>query len=201
MLLTMGTETHSSEPPSPQHYEKIGRFVVGFEQVVNMMRLGVLVLLEKYGLEHDELGLIVTADLNANDVLGILRSIFGTHFRLNPDPHLVRVAHTLFRDIQKLLQRRNELLHSFWSDEVPSDDVTRLGYRFTKTKGGIDVRDLPSLNLLEDDVKKTHLLFELLEALIAVPGRTDVPDLHKAFKFDKNGKLYFDEQFAESIGF
>lgn len=193
--------TRTDEIPSPQHYEEIGRFVVGFEQVIDMMRLGVLMLLQRYGLERDEFGLIVTADLNANDVLGILRSTYGDHLRISPDPHLSRVSYALFRDIQKLLQRRNELLHSRWSKEVPNDDTTRLGYRFTKTKEGIGVRDLPSLKVLKTDVERTHLLFELLEALIAVLGRTDVPDLYKAFKFDKDNKLYFDAQYANSIGF
>lgn len=196
------TESASSQGlPSPQHYEKIGRFVVSFEQVINRLRIGVFILLQEYGLEDDEIALAVTADLSANDILGIFRSTFGTYLRHNPKTKLPNVTRALMKRTQALLQRRNELLHSYWSDEVPENENVSLGYRFTRTREGLDVRKLPSLLALDNDILEAEAVSDMLQALVATVGRTDVPDLHTAFKFNENGTLYFDIHYAESIGY
>ena len=190
-----------NEASSPRHYEKVGYFVVRFEQVINAMRTCILNLLEKYGFESEQFGLAVTADLNARDVLSLLRSAIGIHLQDNPDPHLSKVSRQLFKETQELLERRNTLLHSFWSDRESPHHTSHLGYRFTNTKEGVSYRRLPTLKGLEQDIKKATLVFRMLCALNAIVREAVAPDLAQAFKFNENKKLYFDIQFAKSIGF
>lgn len=148
----MDEKTRAGDVSSPEHYEKIGRFVVRFEQVINIMRTCVLNLLDEYGLTSEQLGLAVTADLNARDVLGILRSATGIYLEDNPNPHLSKVSSQLFKETQELLERRNQLLHSFWIGKEPSHNSSRLGYRFTKIKEGVGLRWLPTLEELEVEI-------------------------------------------------
>lgn len=117
-------EAQLSKSPSPKHYEKIGRFAVGFERVVNRMQSGVFVLLWVRGLRDEELGRAVTAGLSASDIfiLATLRSAFGVYMKWNPNEYLTKVIGAFLGRVQNLLRRRNELLHSFWTDELPEDD-------------------------------------------------------------------------------
>jgi len=199
MLVSM--EAHADKPLSPQHYEKIGRFAVGFERVVNKMQLGVFVLLWENGLRDEELGRAVTAGLSAYDILTTLRSAFGVYLKRNPNDDLTKVAGALLKRVQEILARRNELLHSFWTDELSENGTVSLGYHLVRTKKGIEYRDLPSLSELDEDVKKVGVLFEMLDAFISIPISPHRPNLYRAFKFDETGNLYFDWQEARSAGF
>lgn len=201
MLMGMSMEAQPSKSPSPKHYEKIGRFAVGFERVVNRMQSGVFVLLWMHGLRDNKLGRAVTAGLSAYDILTTLRSAFGVYLKRNPNDYLTKVVRKLLKDVQTLLGRRNELLHSFWTDELPENDSVPLSYHLKRTRTGIEYRDLPSLLELDKDIQKVNDIFEMLDVLISIPISPHRPNLYLAFKFDETGNLYFDRQQAAAAGF
>ena len=190
-----------NEASSPRHYEKIGHFVVRFEQAIEIMRICVLVILEQHGLKNESLAIAVTAKIGAYDILDILRSAIAVYLIDNPDPHLSEISPKLFREVKKLLERRNQLLHSLWLDRNPSYDAANLGYSFSNTVEGVKLRWLPTLAELDTDIEKASSTLNMLCALNGIIGGVAPSTLRQAFKFDADKKLRFDVEFAKSTGF
>ena len=197
----MNKDLRVNEASSPRHYEKIGHFVVRFEQAIEIMRICILVILEQQGLKNESLAIAVTARIGAYDILDILRSAIAVYLGDNPDPHLSKVSQELFKRTQELLVRRNQFLHSLWLDREPSYDAANLGYSFSNTKEGVKLKWLPTLAELDTDIEKASSTLNMLCALNGIIGGVAPPTLRQAFKFDADKKLRFDVEFAKSTGF
>jgi len=143
----------------------------------------------------------LTPLLTAAVILVIFRSAIGIYLEDNPDPHLSKVSSRLFKEAQELLERRNQFLHSFWIGKEPSHNSSRLGYRFTKTKEGVGLRWLPTLEELEVEIEKVSSIFNMLCALNGIVRGIAAPELRQVFTFGADKKLRFDVEFAKSTGF
>lgn len=103
----------------PSAYHQLGRFVVGFQHLEN----GVKELLVLLANTDSEAVLILVNELGFRQLLDTADVMFSrfVDVRRNTQPNLKSEFHRLMGDLGRLGTRRNELVHSLYSDWINID--------------------------------------------------------------------------------
>jgi hypothetical protein len=93
-------------------YESIGKCTVKFELVCFAMHQGITLLLEKGGLQNQRVARVVLAELTAYPLKSILQAMIAELVSLSSADKAI--CDEIFARVQKLIERRNDVIHSTW---------------------------------------------------------------------------------------
>ena len=125
-----------------QLYEAIGRCAVKFEHVCFSMHQGITLLLSVNGLQNQRLSQVLLADLTAYPLKSILQALIAEIVSLPPPDK--SICDKIFIRIQKLIERRNDIVHSTWFVGWASSEDTDFsmvnGHKWARGKQGADLK-------------------------------------------------------------
>lgn len=123
-------------------YRAIGRFTVKFEQLVFFMRQGITSFLSQNGLKNQKLSNIILADQTAYPIKTIFGSMIPEIVNLNEQER--RIVKAILKQVQDLIDERNNIIHSTWFVGWAHPDDTDFsnapGHKLTKGKAGAGVK-------------------------------------------------------------
>jgi len=93
-------------------YQAIGKCTVKFEHVTASMRNAVTFLLHKGGLRNQRLAQVLLSDLTAYPLKSIFQAMVPESNKLATEE--MKICDNIFSRTQKLIQRRNNIIHSTW---------------------------------------------------------------------------------------
>ncbi|MCH7821787.1 MAG: hypothetical protein IIA07_07195 [Proteobacteria bacterium] len=124
-------------------HRAIGEFVVEFEAITHQQWRCILWLLASAGLKDQDIVHILLADYTAEPMRVMLQSLIGHMRPTNADEEAI-VKNLLDRH-QKLISRRNDVIHGTWvigyGNDQTTDWGTALGLKFSKNKKGANVKE------------------------------------------------------------
>lgn len=139
----------------PQHQEKydqqtrdlyaaLGRFVVGFELVCRHATTAITIALSKAGLHDQHYANILLADLTADPIKKTMIAV-AAH-AIQPVGKDAEILQAIGRQFQRLIEARNQLLHSTWyvgwaNDSQSEFDVAN-AVKLKKSKDGVVINAL-----------------------------------------------------------
>ncbi len=91
-------------------YQAISRYTASFEQLCQTMRTGMTFLLQGAGLSNQQLAHIMSADMTASPLRGIMQVIIGELYELALDEQ--KICDMISAGVKRQYERRNEVLHS-----------------------------------------------------------------------------------------
>jgi hypothetical protein len=123
-------------------YESIGRCAVKFEHVCFAMHQGITLLLGQHGLQSQRLAQVLLADSTAYPLKSILQAMIAEIVSLPPNDK--SICDKIFARVQKLIQRRNDIIHSTWfvgwASSEDTDFSAASGHKWTRGKQGADIK-------------------------------------------------------------
>lgn len=138
------------EAQTGQLYEAIGKCVVNFEHVCFTMHEGITLLLCWDGLRTQRLARVLLADLTAYPLKSILQAMIAELAPLPPEEKVI--CDTIFSRVQKLIERRNDIIHSTWfvgwAHPEDTDFSTVDGHKWARGKKGAEFK--PFMHTRED---------------------------------------------------
>jgi len=178
-----------------EFYRALGKFNVFYEQV--MHDIGMVIhntLVFRYGLKG-EIAWTVIADLSAEQLQTLLRSII-VQTLTDLEQMEKMIINDIFKQIKNLQQVRNDLIHRMWHvewgtpGEVKSDVHS---YKVKKTKEGFTFKGgAETLEVLNDMiVEETHILWlveRLWVLMMPLPPDKTAPVFDKQF-VTENGTI------------
>ncbi|MBU0589927.1 MAG: hypothetical protein KJ852_12990 [Gammaproteobacteria bacterium] len=148
-----------------QLYDAIGKCSVKFEHVCFGMHQGITLLLGMNGLRNQRLARVLLAELTAYPLKSILQAMIAEIVSLPPDEK--SISDKIFVRVQKLIERRNEIIHSTWfvGWAHPDDtDFSRVsGHKWARGKQGADRK---SANYTREDFDAFAVECDLVAALV-----------------------------------
>lgn len=125
-------------------YMGIGKFSVEFEQMIHQMGAGIVIMLSVGGLQNQRLAHIVTADLTADPMMGIFKSMVIEI--LKPQGKEETIFKAIMKDIKEMIATRNKVIHSAWyvgwGGSEDTDYSVAKGIKITKTSNAVEHRSL-----------------------------------------------------------
>jgi len=125
-----------------QLYEAIGKCAVKFEHVCFAMHQGITLLLGQHGLNNQRLARVLLADLTAYPLKSILQAMIAEIVSLPPTDK--SICDKIFIRVQKLIERRNDIIHSTWfvgwASSEDTDFSTVSGHKWARGKQGADIK-------------------------------------------------------------
>ena len=123
-------------------YRAIGEFAVAFEGISHQQWRCINFLLKGAGLRDERVTQILLAGQTSEPIRALLQSLIG---QLRPDDADERaIVKNLFDRHQKLISRRNEVMHGTWmigyGNAQTTDWGTAYGWKLGKNKEGAKVR-------------------------------------------------------------
>jgi len=137
-------------------YEYIGHFCVEFEQVCRYMEVCIRHILLKKGLTDESVQSILLSDYTAEPLRTLLQKLVGETLA---EEKIKKILSKVFNKLQKLIQERNDLIHSKWfiiginNEIIDKTEVIAVGEKLHANKNGSAIKNF--------DLKK-----EKLESLI-----------------------------------
>lgn len=123
-------------------HQAIGEFAVAFENISHQQLRCIEVLLESAGLRDQRVMQILFADYTSEPMRVMLQSLIGQ--LRPPDASEKTILKNLFVRHQKLISRRNEVMHGTWmmgyGNEQTTDWGTAFGWKLGKNKKGARVK-------------------------------------------------------------
>jgi hypothetical protein len=155
------------EAQTSELYKSIGKCTVKFEHVCCSMQSGIIALLKKDGLQTHNLAEILIADTTAQPLKSILQAIIGEFGMTEAEK---KICDNIFKQIQKLIERRNEIIHSTWfiSDPFPiNTDFTKISSQKWRRgkKGAIRNNEVCTALEFEEFATKCELVSALIDHL------------------------------------
>lgn len=92
-------------------YKNYGEFVIEFERLVMSLRTCIFTIFSLNGLKDFELLRIILHDQTANPLSSKLQTLISIQFK--NEPERIKVLDKLFIYTNKIIERRNELVHGF----------------------------------------------------------------------------------------
>ncbi len=168
----------------------IGEFAVAFESVTHQEWRCILWLLESAGLKDKQIVQILVADYTAELMRVMLQSLIG-HIRPENPAEKAIVKNLLVRH-QKLISRRNDVLHGTWfigyGNEETTDWSTAVGFKLGKDKKGAKHKTFEyKVEDFEEMIKEAKDLTVALDRLTGcfTTGR----DVENNFEVDDDGQV------------
>lgn len=151
-------------------HQAIGEFAVAFEGISHQQFRCIEVLLESAGLRDESVMQILFADYTSEPMRVMLQSLIG---QLRPhDEREQAVLKNLFVRHQKLISRRNEVMHGTWmigyGNPQTTDWGTAFGWKLGKNRKGARVKGLEYR--VEDFNELTQEANELFKAFFRLWG-------------------------------
>lgn len=155
------------EAQTGELYKSIGKCTVKFEHVCCSMQSGIIALLKKDGLQTHNLAEILIADTTAYPLKSILQAIIGEFGITEAEKN---ICDNIFKQIQKLIERRNEIIHSTWfiSDHFPiKTDFSKISSQKwgRGKKGAIRKKEVCTSLEFEEFATKCELVSALIDRL------------------------------------
>jgi hypothetical protein len=100
------------EKQGAEFREKLGAFVIAFERMCETMQISILALLKSQGLSNDSMAHVVIADMTSAPLQRLLGAMYS-HLPGQSKEDREAVSEML-REIDKVTELRNSLLHSVW---------------------------------------------------------------------------------------
>ncbi len=123
-------------------HQAIGEFAVEFETVTHQEWRCVNALLEHVGLHDQGVAQVLFADYTSEPMRAMLQSLIGEVRK--PDAAEAAIVKNLLDRHQKLISRRNEVMHGTWligwGNEEKTDWGTAVGWKLGKNKQGAKVK-------------------------------------------------------------
>ena len=171
-------------------HRAIGEFVVAFETVTHHEWRCILWLLAGAGLKDQQIVQILLAGYTAEPMRVMLQSLIG-HIRPENAAEKAIVKNLLVRH-QKLISRRNEVLHGTWfigyGNEETTDWSTAVGFKLDKDRKGAKSKTFEYK--VEDFEEMTREAMDLTVALDRLTGcYTMGSDVEKNFEVDDDGRV------------
>lgn len=130
------------EAQTGELYESIGKCAVKFEHVGFAMQQGITLLLTKGGLQNQRLARVLLAELTAYPLKSILQAMIAEFVSLSSDDKAI--CDKVFVRVQKLIERRNDVIHSTWFVGWAHPDDTDFsmvnGHKWARGKQGADMK-------------------------------------------------------------
>jgi hypothetical protein len=119
-------------------YVSFGKFVIEFERLCFGMASCVMRLLESQGLQNIAVSKLLVADLTANPLRDLFRSLVSEILKPNKDEE--EILKNIFDRIQKAIKTRNMIVHGTcfladWNNELEDYSLAR-GFKWSKNKRG-----------------------------------------------------------------
>ncbi len=171
-------------------HRAIGEFAVAFESITHQEWNCILWLLAAAGLQDQQIVQILLADYTAERMRAMLQSLIG-HMRPENAAEKAIVKNLLDRH-QKLISRRNDVLHGTWfigyGNEETTDWSTAVGFKLSKDKKGAKHKTFEYK--VEDFDEMTKEAMDLTAALHRLTGCfTMGRDVEKNFDIDHDGRI------------
>ena len=151
-------------------HQAIGEFAVAFEGISHQQLRCIEVLLESAGLRDERVIQILFADYTSEPMRAMLQSLIGQ--LRPPDESEQAILNNLFVRHQKLISRRNEVMHGTWmigyGNQQTTDWGTAFGWKLGKNKKGARVKGFNYR--VEDFNKLTQEATELFKAFFRLWG-------------------------------
>ena len=103
-----------------EFYESFGRFCVMFEKMCHSMESCIRQILFNEGLESDSVQEILLSSYTAEPLRAMLQNLSGEVLVKNDQD--LKLCSKIFAHIQKIIKRRNKLVHSKWFPFGIQDD-------------------------------------------------------------------------------
>jgi hypothetical protein len=120
-------------------YKSIGKCSVKFEHVTLAMQAAITLLLQKGGLRNQRLANVLLADLTAYPLTSIFQAMISESNQLSAEEKII--SNKIFTRTKKLIERRNDIIHSNWFVGWAGPDDTDFseasGMRSTRGKRGV----------------------------------------------------------------
>ncbi|HRQ60536.1 MAG TPA: hypothetical protein PLO23_03330 [Alphaproteobacteria bacterium] len=151
-------------------YCSIGEYIVQFELLVYNMSLGIRILIQSQGLKSTQIAGIILSDLTAMPIKKILQGMIAEVGSLSKEEQ--KISDKIFSDIIKVIEGRNELIHSTWfvgwGNNETVDFSMATGHKYKTTKAGLEIR---SMNRTAENFKEiTAEIIRLQELVMRLWG-------------------------------
>ena len=171
-------------------HRAIGEFAVAFESVTHQEWRCILWLLESAGLKDPKIVQILVAEYTAEPMRAMLQSLIG-HIRLENAAEKAIVKNLLDRH-QKLISRRNDVLHGTWfigyGNEETTDWSTAIGFKLGRDKKGAKHKTFEyKVKDFEEMIKEAEDLTVALDRLTGC--FTMNRNVEKNFEVDDDGRV------------
>lgn len=162
-------------------YSAFGRFAVNFELVCFALRQGIFWMLNSGGLRKERLADILLTDLTAKPLQNIYRSMASEIQELSNNDR--RVIKNIFKRIDDLIEKRNDIIHATWFIEWASPKDTD----FSEARGIKPDRDKKGgkIKLFRFKIKDFNELSKEAFVLLQLISNLSVC-LTSNFKIEKN---------------
>lgn len=173
-----------------QLYKAIGKCAVKFEHVCFAMHQAITVLLGHHGLQNQRLAQVLLADLTAYPLKSILQAMIAEIASLPPTDK--SICDKILVRVQKLIERRNDIIHSTWfvgwASSEDTDFSTVSGHKWSRGKQGADFK---SATFTSDDFEAFAIECDIVAALIfrLWVCIMDNSQLEKSFVIDTAGNV------------
>jgi hypothetical protein len=127
-----------------QKYAAIGKFVVEFEMIVHMLRVGIAAVFQIAGTTPPKLtyALVGNRSVTAGPMLEMYVSAIGL---MHKDTEVRSALKWLQKEINLLIQERNDIVHGTWFIDItdlPAKPEMK-GFKHRSNTDGVDTRALP----------------------------------------------------------
>ncbi len=117
--------------------QSIGEYIYTFEGMLQSIRKTVLVILKKYGLKDEAVGLIIIHDSSAKSLLDYFKALL-IHLKKDQlsDKNTKNYISKIWKEIQEAMEFRNDIAHAYWFTgyEYDQDGATGIGIFADKHK-------------------------------------------------------------------
>lgn len=171
-------------------YRAIGKFSVKFEQLVFYMGQGITFFLSQSGLKNQQLSNIVLADQTAYPMKTMFGAMIYELVSLGDEERLI--VREILKQVQALIDRRNDIVHSTWFVGWASPSDTDFGevsgLKLTKGTSGAGVKGFSftstDFDQFSDECDSVSTLVNRLR-IVVMSGRS----IEANFYFDESGAL------------
>ena len=171
-------------------YAALGRFAVEFEHVCNYLRVIIMTILNKEGLNNEKVMQILLSDQTAEPLRALVGSLIPETQKLTGMDK--KIVSKILNRVQKLTKTRNDVLHGTWFigwASVGDDEFTGApGVKFKKDKKGAATKNfnwkVNDFDLLASEAVELWNLLARLNGCISGNFK-----IENNFIFDANGDL------------
>jgi len=171
-------------------YANIGEFVVKFEHLCHAMQTSITFLMHGQDLKNQQVANILLAGYTADHLRTLFESLIGELVKINDNEK--KIVKNIFSRIQKLTERRNDVVHSTWyigwGNEQTQDFSEAPGHKLHKNKQGAALKAFnykaeDFLELVEEAEKLSSLVMRLHGCV------TGEFSIEKNFKINETGNV------------
>lgn len=171
-------------------HQSIGEFAVAFENISHQQFRCIELLLKNSGLRDERVIQILFADYTSEPMRTMLQSLIGQTRQMDKTEQAI--VKSLFSRHQKLISRRNEVMHSTWmigyANQYTADVGAAFGWKLGKNRKGANVKGFKYR--VEDFNELTNEAIKLANAFFRLYGcYSSGFEVSQNFDVDDNGTV------------